>query len=135
MERLLSRQKATSLTVPFAAVRSARHVSVLWSVAHTATKGSRTHPAGEPVGCFVSLDAEEKMKETAMRAKRLTVQERKDIFRALVTAQDAGTVSVAESRQQMTKQFDITDLQLRQIEEEGLEKEWPPLDEAVQEVG
>ena len=70
-----------------------------------------------------------------MRAKRLTVQERKDIFHALVSAQDAGTVSVAESRQQVTRKFEITDLQLRQIEEEGLEKEWPPLDEAVQEVG
>jgi hypothetical protein len=70
-----------------------------------------------------------------MRAKRLTVQERKDIFHHLVSTQDAGTISVAESRHQVTKKFDITDSQLRQIEEEGLEKEWPPLDEAVQEVG
>jgi hypothetical protein len=70
-----------------------------------------------------------------MRAKRLTVQERKDIFHDLVTTQDSGTITVAESRQQVTKKFDITDSQLRQIEEEGLEKEWPPLDEAVHEVG
>jgi hypothetical protein len=75
------------------------------------------------------------MKETAMRAKRLTVQERKEIFHALVSTQDSGTISVAESRLQVTKKFDVTDSQLRQIEEEGLEKEWPPLDEAVQEVG
>lgn len=64
-----------------------------------------------------------------MPVKRLTVQERKDIFHALVTAQDGGGVSVAESRQQMAKQFDISDAQLRQIEEEGLDKEWPPLDQ------
>lgn len=70
-----------------------------------------------------------------MRAKRLTVQERKEIFHALVSAQDSGSLSVAESRLQVTKKFDVTDSQLRQIEEEGLEKEWPPLDEAVQEVG
>jgi len=29
----------------------------------------------------------------------------------------------------------VSDAQLRQIEDEGLEKEWPPLNEAVQEVG
>lgn len=70
-----------------------------------------------------------------MRAKRLTVQQRKEIFHNLVSTQDQGGVSVAESRQQMTKQYEITDAQLRQIEEEGLEKEWPPLDEAVQRAG
>jgi hypothetical protein len=70
-----------------------------------------------------------------MRAKRLTVQQRKEIFHNLVTTQDQGAVSVPESRQQVTKQFDITDAQLRQIEEEGLETEWPPLDEAVQRAG
>jgi hypothetical protein len=75
------------------------------------------------------------MKESAMRAKRLTVQQRKEIFHSLVTTQDQGALSVPESRQQVSKQFDITDAQLRQIEDEGLEKEWPPLDEAVQRAG
>lgn len=70
-----------------------------------------------------------------MPTKRLTVQERKDIFLALVNAQDGGAVSVAESRQKISKDYEITDSQLRQIEEEGLEKEWPPLDEAVQQAG
>lgn len=69
-----------------------------------------------------------------MRAKRLTVAERREIFHTLVSTQDAGSLSVAESREQVAKQFKITDAQLRQIEEEGLEKEWPPLDEAVQPV-
>jgi hypothetical protein len=70
-----------------------------------------------------------------MSAKRLTLQQRREIFHALVTTQDMGIMTVPQSRQHVIKQFDITDAQLRQIEEEGLEKEWPPLNEAVQEVG
>jgi len=70
-----------------------------------------------------------------MRAKRLTLQQRRDIFRSLVTTQDMAVMPVSQSRQTVMKQFEITDTQLRQIEDEGLEKEWPPLNEAVQEVG
>lgn len=66
-----------------------------------------------------------------MRAKRLTVQQRRDVFLALVQTQDQGSMSVPESLQHIMKQFDITESQLRQIEEEGIDKEWPPLDEAV----
>jgi hypothetical protein len=66
-----------------------------------------------------------------MRAKRLTLQQRRDIFSTLVTTQDLGTLTVAESRKQVIDQFEITDAQLRQIEEEGLDKEWPPLNEEV----
>jgi hypothetical protein len=69
-----------------------------------------------------------------MRAKRLTLQQRRDIFRDLVAAQDLG-LPVRRSYQVVTERFEITDAQLRQIEDEGLEKEWPPLDEAMQEVG
>lgn len=70
-----------------------------------------------------------------MSAKRLTIQQRREIFHALVSTQDMGIMTVAQSRQHVTKQFDISDAQLRQIEEEGLEKEWPPLNEAIQTVG
>jgi hypothetical protein len=66
-----------------------------------------------------------------MRAKRLTLQQRREIFSALVTTQDQGTLTVPESRKQIIEQFDITDPQLRQIEEEGLDKEWPPLNEEI----
>jgi hypothetical protein len=68
-------------------------------------------------------------------AKRLTIQQRKEIFHTLVSTQDLGIMSVAQSRQQITKQYEITEAQLRQIEDEGLDKQWPPLNEAVQEVG
>ena len=67
-----------------------------------------------------------------MRAKRLTLQQRREIFHDLVLTQDV-VPNVPHSRQIVTKKFEITEAQLRQIEEEGLEKEWPPLSEAVQE--
>jgi DNA-directed RNA polymerase sigma subunit (sigma70/sigma32) len=70
-----------------------------------------------------------------MRTKRLTIQQRQEIFRALVNTQDLGLMTVPQSREHVSKEFEITDAQLRQIEEEGLEKEWPPLNEAVREVG
>ena len=70
-----------------------------------------------------------------MPSKRLTLQQRREIFHALFSTQDLGLMSVPESRAYVAKQHDITDAQLRQIEDEGLEKEWPPLNEAVQEVG
>jgi hypothetical protein len=69
-----------------------------------------------------------------MPTKRLTLQQRRDIFRDLVLTQDRGT-GVRKSYQVITEQHEITDAQLRQIEDEGLEKEWPPLNEAMQEVG
>ena len=70
-----------------------------------------------------------------MRAKRLTENQRQEIFRVLVTTQDLGLMTVPESRQHVGKQFEITEAQVRQIEDEGLDKEWPPLNEAMQEVG
>jgi DNA-directed RNA polymerase sigma subunit (sigma70/sigma32) len=70
-----------------------------------------------------------------MPSKRLTLQQRREIFHALVATQDMGIMTVPQSREHVCKQFDITEAQLRQIEDEGLEKEWPPLNEAVQEVG
>ena len=51
---------------------------------------------------------------------------------ALVAAQDTGLMTVGQSKEHVAQEFDITEAQLRQIEEEGLEKEWPPLDEAAQ---
>jgi len=69
-----------------------------------------------------------------VRAKRLTTQQRQEIFRALVATQDEGVMTVPESLQHVMKQFDITETQMRQIQDEGIDKEWPPLNEAVQTV-
>ena len=63
-----------------------------------------------------------------MRAKRLTVAERKQVFASLVAAQDAGE-SVAQSVQHMAQQFEINEATVRQIEQEGIDRQWPPLDE------
>ncbi len=51
---------------------------------------------------------------------------RKDIFAALVEAQDRAT-SVAQSRQQVAQRFGVTEAHVREIEAEGLDREWPPL--------
>lgn len=70
-----------------------------------------------------------------MRAKRLTLQQRQEVFHTLVVTQDAAIMSVTESRAAVGKQFELTDAQVRQIEDEGIEKEWPPLNEAAQTIG
>jgi crotonobetainyl-CoA:carnitine CoA-transferase CaiB-like acyl-CoA transferase len=51
---------------------------------------------------------------------------RKEIFLALVDAQDQG-MTVAKSRRTVTERFGVSDRRLRQIEREGLDLEWPPL--------
>lgn len=69
-----------------------------------------------------------------MRTKRLTTQQRQEIFHDLVTTQDLGVMTVAQSLQHVMKKYEINESQLRQIEDEGIDKEWPPLDRAAQPV-
>jgi hypothetical protein len=68
--------------------------------------------------------------EGTMSSKRLTTQQRKEIFLSLVETQDRGN-NVRKSYEDVTERFEISEDQLRQIEEEGLENEWPPLCEAT----
>jgi hypothetical protein len=69
-------------------------------------------------------------KEPGMAQSRtdgdLNLERRKEIFLALVEAQDQ-PMSVVQSRKVVGDRFDLNDRQMRQIEEEGLDKEWPPL--------
>ena len=51
---------------------------------------------------------------------------RKEIFRALVEAQDQ-EMSVAQSRKLIASRFGVTEDDVRKIEREGLEGLWPPL--------
>ena len=53
-------------------------------------------------------------------------ERRRDIFRALVEAQDQ-QMTVAQSRAAVAETFGITGAQLREIEREGLQNTWPPL--------
>ena len=62
-----------------------------------------------------------------MMSKKLSIEERREIFQALVTAQD-GKMSVVQSRKEIAGQFGISDRQLRRIEQEGVEGDWPPLE-------
>ena len=51
---------------------------------------------------------------------------RKEIFLALVVAQDQ-SMSVSESRKEISQRFDLTEAEVVRIEREGLDNNWPPL--------
>jgi hypothetical protein len=57
---------------------------------------------------------------------RLPEARRKEIFLALVEAQDR-KLGPVESRRLVSQQFGVSEGQVRQIEREGLDQEWPPL--------
>jgi hypothetical protein len=56
----------------------------------------------------------------------LPQERRRDIFRALVEAQD-GDMTVEQSREAVAERYGITEQQLRRVEREGLDGHWPPL--------
>jgi hypothetical protein len=51
---------------------------------------------------------------------------RKEIFLALVDAQDH-EMDVAQSRRLVVQRFGVSESQVRSIEREGLDRQWPPL--------
>jgi hypothetical protein len=51
---------------------------------------------------------------------------RKEIFHALVDAQDQ-EMSVSQSRKLIAERYGVSEDQVRQIEREGLDAQWPPL--------
>jgi len=57
---------------------------------------------------------------------RIAENRRREIFAALVAAQDAG-VPVARSRAEVADRFDLTPDEVTAIEREGLDNDWPPL--------
>jgi hypothetical protein len=57
----------------------------------------------------------------------MTESRRQEVFLALVTAQDQ-EMSVSQSRKHVAEQFAITENQVMQIEREGIDNNWPPLD-------
>jgi hypothetical protein len=66
------------------------------------------------------------MKEPGASRAGLSEERRKEIFLALVEAQDSA-MKVAQSREKISKQFGVTEKQVREIEQEGIDHEWPPL--------
>jgi hypothetical protein len=64
---------------------------------------------------------EHKWEETTSESRR------KEIFHALVDIQDTGKMSVAQSRRMIAEKFGVSENQIREIEVEGLDHQWPPL--------
>jgi hypothetical protein len=61
-----------------------------------------------------------------MPTPELPEPQRKEIFAALVDAQDHD-LSVVQSRQLIMARFGVSQSQLQQIEREGMDNQWPPL--------
>jgi hypothetical protein len=59
----------------------------------------------------------------------LSLERRKEIFAALVEVQDR-RMGVAESRLTVANRFGVSVQEIRQIESEAVEQNWPPLDDA-----
>jgi hypothetical protein len=56
----------------------------------------------------------------------MTDDQKKEIFEALVAAQDE-KLSVADSRAHIAAKYELTVEQVKEVEELGLKKRWPPL--------
>lgn len=61
-----------------------------------------------------------------MAEANLSEEQRKEIFLALVEAQDQA-MNVGQSRKLMVEKFGVTEKQVQQIEREGMDGQWPPL--------
>jgi hypothetical protein len=66
-----------------------------------------------------------------MASRRLSIQQRREIFQDLVATQDGMPMQVRQSYDIITEKYAISKAQLKQIENEGLEKQWPPLEESA----
>ncbi len=62
-----------------------------------------------------------------MKDKTLSLAERMEVFQALVEAGDRN-MTVAQSRKTVAERFGISEEQVRRIEREGLDGNWPPLE-------
>jgi hypothetical protein len=56
----------------------------------------------------------------------IPVERRQVIFQELVEAQDTG-MSVAASRSELAKRYSVSEEAIKEIEQEGLANQWPPL--------
>lgn len=63
------------------------------------------------------------------RAVELPEDRRRAVFMALVAAQDLG-IAVRPSRALVAKEQRVTVAQVEVIEREGVDRQWPPLDES-----
>jgi hypothetical protein len=66
-------------------------------------------------------------------AEVLSEERSREVFAALVAAQDGG-LDVAASRKKVAADFGLTPKRVEKIEREGLDAEWPPLGDAPGEA-
>lgn len=57
---------------------------------------------------------------------RITMEQRRAIFRAVIEAQDGGQ-SVTASRAGVAATYGVTVEQVAEVEREGIDGQWPPL--------
>jgi hypothetical protein len=58
--------------------------------------------------------------------EQISEDRRREIFAAIVETQD-GNADVVRSRQLIAFRFGLNETQIEQIEQQGIEGEWPPL--------
>jgi hypothetical protein len=61
-------------------------------------------------------------------SETLPIERRREVFLALVAAQDGG-LSVLASREKVANEQGVSARELLKIEKEGLQNQWPPLEE------
>ena len=64
--------------------------------------------------------------ELMMKGSGLSEPLRREVFAALVAAQDEG-LGVKASREAVARRYEVDERAVSKIEEEGLDKGWPPL--------
>jgi hypothetical protein len=60
----------------------------------------------------------------------IPLDRRREMFQALVEAQDGG-VSGPDSLRYVAEKFGTTEAEVRRVEREGLDEQWPPLDDGA----
>jgi hypothetical protein len=60
------------------------------------------------------------------KVEQLPEERRKEVFAALVDAQDHD-MGVPQSRKLVAERFGLSEADVRQIEREGVDQQWPPL--------
>ena len=63
------------------------------------------------------------------KGQPLSEDRRREIFASLVETQDGG-IPIVESHDVVARRFEVTERQVREIEREGLESDWPPLSDS-----
>jgi hypothetical protein len=64
---------------------------------------------------------------SAHEPEELSEERRKQVFRALVEAEDYHEMTRAQARQLVAHRFGLPEAQVDRIEREGMENFWPPL--------